>query len=429
MQKNVDIISNNHSNNGVKQAEPTIFYEKFGQIQGHQYVPVTSLKWRVIDFIQALALTILTCGIGLCFPYVRQLWKDALFVKKIKPGTSGPLKYVSIDIPVSNPMSNPISTKNNSNSLTPNSQTIPLPKKGTTEIIKKNKAPTLEIPSLPNFPNSLAATLADPTQVPFATDIANELFKNALKSAWFSFKHLPPLVHITELDLTEAFYPIQEELIELILSDCKEIKSVKLAIKQNQGLLGITPKSNLLNEAQVFTYILKKPKDILDLIQISDVQNKKILLDLSVEEGINLFQILRQTPDQVLPLFEPLYISVKNYTGKISSAKKILKGIFDKINIEEFTFYLSQLIKLHGSEFLEKSDFFNLFEKDKLKEMIKFAFNENADNLNQLIQSIFDAFSDEDEKKEWISTFIQESSQNPDLLAALTTYQKCLGDS
>lgn len=402
-----------------------------GKMHEHQVTTQTfSMGGRIMRLIQALALTILTGGIALFFPFVRGLWSEALTGKKIvelDPNSSNHLGKEKALYP------------ENSNDIKKLSKKVDELQENIHELHKKNQPkiitqePSIDVNSqkikhLMN-PVNLKIALEDPKQIPFPKEHVNKLFEIALGEEWLSPKHLFAFTDLTEIDLTIAHYPINQELIETILTKCKHIKTIKVSAETKpKELYGSQSylKSKALNQFQVFCLLLNKSK-FQDAIQIPEKGLfKSIFLELNEQETAALAHILQKQPNQLLPILQFLYQVYHHheldYLSSHYKAKYCFNQIFNSMKLEEVILFISQLIKAKGESY-EPSNFLKIFPAVLLEKILLASSQQVLDNFDLLFKSSIDSLSFH-ASKELRKSLVKNCGKNQKILFALCSDEK-----
>lgn len=295
------------------------------QKDGHAYSYIQHpLSWQITRLIQALALTIFTVGIGLCFAFVRERWTQALtgkeiIIKKIPEGQKQEIQKKLIEQSGLNKVIDPkkenipeqVKEKDQKKEECNQEKEINQEK----EVNKKTLINDIIPPTPPTPPISKVLTPLHEmleSGVKFGlSQQANAILKNNLSESWLAPHHISAFENLTELDLSMASCPISIELVQSILNQCPKIQTIKgfewIAVQENQT--ADTASEKILSSlSDVFLYLIKQPQ-IRKFIQIPELKtlnklNKdalKELIILAAENDVaNLRDIVKECTQKII---------------------------------------------------------------------------------------------------------------------------------
>lgn len=356
---------------------------------GHKYTYVAhSLNWKVSRFFKALALTILTLGLALASSFVRQLWIEGLTGKE------------------------KIEVKTTLNEQENKAQTIA---QESLVSSTKDESASDQLKEKGVISNQKSLENEEPLEV-YSSQNANQLVQSLLKnSTTLTNQQLSQFENLTELDFSLLTDSVSKKHIQSILKECKKIEVIKLSVKEINN--NHASDDNLLAPIDMFRLMLNQPKEILSKIQIQEEGLvNEILLHLNQKEGLELSKLI--SLKQLKSHIEGTYPQLDNNINIQCS----VFSIFNSLEISELATYLPKFIKKTPKSHL---DFFsdNVYNK-KLSEIIGFVVENDPENFELIIKTIFDSFGYEIEAiNSLIETVFSHIPANAEVIWFILNYK------
>lgn len=335
------------------------------QKEGHEYTYIQHpWKWQATRFFQALAMTILTLGIGLCFSFVRERWNEAFTGKEVKIEKSSKEKNQNVSVITDQNKADLNKKSKNENDKEINQKNQNIDQNANDS--KQNQIPNTsqEISHSPKNhlgSSELEELLSSTTKekalkeilekgVVLSSGDANSLLKNVLNEAWLTPDHISAFENVTELDFSNVSYPISVKLLDSILSKCKKIQNIKGYIQKQEyphtTIINISTPSQLLDyflseKSVPFQFIQMPESEFLHTLKLPIL---KKIIELAYEKDENIMDKIFEKIIEEISIDEPKAVKKYSFDSLIS---KLVKCEFnDKLLFSLFN-QKCNLIKKH----------------------------------------------------------------------------------